>query len=210
MAKTLPHALGLTAYLFLGTAAPALAQDLTGGFYGRVFGGASFLSDTDLSGARIGSTSFDTGQVVGAAFGYAYPDSPFRSEFEFAYRSADADSGSGFSGDFASTTVALNGYYAFAPLSGGRLTPYVGAGLAYVTEIDFDITRGGVSSEFNDTGGFAYQLMIGADYALSDRWSLNGELRYFDAGSQTLTGPGGTLTADYDAVDLIFGATLRF
>ena len=189
---------------------PALADDTDGGYYARVFGGASALSDATVSGAASGTAGFDTGQILGAALGYDYQGSPFRAELEFAYRTADADGSAGLSGDFASTTLALNGYYDFAPIAGGRLTPYLGAGLAYVTEIDFDVTGGPAAGEYSDTGVFGYQLMVGAEYPLSDRWSLNGEVRYFDAGSQTLSGPTGTLTADYNSLDLIIGTTFRF
>ena len=210
MAPTLPCTLGLTGLLLITCSAPAIAQDGDGGLYARAFGGASFLSDTDLTGAITGPSSFGSGQIYGAAIGYDYPDSPFRSELEFAYRSADPDISSGFSGDFASTTFAVNGYYMFSPRADGKLTPYIGAGIAYVSEIDFDIGSGPAAGEYSDAGGFAYQAMIGAEYRLSDRWSVNGEIRYFDAGRQTLQNASGPLSADYTAADVIIGATLRF
>lgn len=201
--------LTLTTALLACFGVPALAEPSDGGFYLRAFGGASSLSDSDLSGAATGSTGFDTGQVFGGAVGYDYSDSPFRSELEYTYRSGDADGTAGVTGDFASTTVALNGYYDFAPIAGGRLTPYFGAGLAYITEIDFDLS-GGAAGEYTDRGGIGYQLMLGAEYPVSERWSVTGEVRYFDAGSQTLTGPGGTLNADYQSIDLIVGTTFKF
>lgn len=203
--------IGLMVALILGSSAPLASQDLSSGIYGRVFGGISNLSDTDLSGGLSGSTGFDTGQVFGAAVGYQFSQSPVRAELEYAYRTADPDGSSGLSGDFASTTVALNGYYLFSPSASGRLTPYIGAGLAYVTELDFDVESGARAGEYNDTGLWGYQIMVGADYALTDRWSINGELRYFDAGSQTLTNASGdSLNADYDSIDLLVGATFRF
>lgn len=192
-------------------ALPTFAQDAGSGFYVRLFGGASFLADTDLSGAaNTSSVGFDTGPVAGAAFGYDYLEGPFRSEFEFAYRSGEANGDGGVTGDFASTTVALNGYYDFAPSGQAGITPYLGAGVAYITEIDFDLTAGGTAGEYNDRGKFGYQLMGGVSYPVSDRWSLNGEVRYFDGGSQDLSSNGKTLSADYGVVDLIFGATVRF
>ena len=90
------------------------------------------------------------------------------------------------------------------------MTPYVGAGIAYITEIDFDVSGGSASGEYSDRGGIGYQLMAGVDYALSDRWSLNGEVRYFDAGSQDLSGSGGSLKADYQTLDLIIGTSFNF
>jgi len=199
--------LGLAALLVSGSCLPALAQDVDGGFYGRVFGGASSLSDTDLSGATSGSVGFGTGQIFGAAIGYDYGASPFRSEFEFAYRTGEANGSSGVTGDFASTTLALNGYYDF---SFGRVTPYLGAGLAYITEIDFDLVGGGATGEYSDRGAIGYQIMAGASYAISENWSLDGELRYFDAGSQDLSGSGGSISAGYSTVDFIIGTSFRF
>lgn len=211
MALITPARPGLAAALLVATGLPALAQDNAGGAYLRLFGGASFLSGTDLAGVAGGSVGFDRGVIGGGALGYDYPGSPFRAELEFAYRSAEADGAAGLGGDFASTTLAINGYYDFAPLGGGRLTPYVGAGLAYLTEIDFDLSGGAAPGQYSDRGGVGFQVMVGAEYRLSPRWALNGELRYFDAGRQTLGGPGGaTLSADYSSVEVIFGATLRF
>ncbi len=202
--------LTLTVGVITVMGSPTLADPSDGGFYLKAFGGVSTLTDSDLSGAVTGTSSFDTGQVFGAAIGYDYPGNPFRSELEYTYRTADADGGAGVTGDFASTTLALNGYYDFAPLADGRLTPFVGAGLAYVTEIDFDVSGGASPGEYNDTGVFGYQLMVGAAYPVSQRWSVTGELRYFDAGNQSLSGHGGTLSADYRSVDIILGTAFQF
>lgn len=97
-----------------------------------------------------------------------------------------------------------------APGAGGRVTPYLGANLAYVTEVDFDVEGGNAPGEYNDTGNFGFQIMLGAAYALSEQWSVNGGLRYFDAGRQDLAGPGGRLKADYQTVALITGTTFTF
>ena len=210
MAKSLLTRTAFGTALFVCLGMPAAADPSQGGFYIRAFGGLSFLSDTDLSGIATGNSGFDTGQVVGGAVGYDYAGSRFSSELEFTYRTGEADGSAGITGDFASTTLALNGYYHFAPIAGGRVTPYVGAGLAYVTEIDFDVSGGGATGEYDDSGDFGYQLMIGAEYPISERWTVTGEVRYFDLGSQTLTGSGGTLSADYETVDLIIGASIKF
>ncbi len=188
----------------------AAAQDNNDGFYLRVLGGASFLSDANLSGAALGKVGFDTGVIAGTAFGYDFVDSPFRSELEYTYRTGDADGKLGITGDLASTTLAVNGYYDFSPIGTLGVTPYIGAGLAYVTEIDFDVQTGPIG-EYSKTGMFGYQLMLGAEVPVSERWSINGELRYFDAGSQSLRSPAGaSLRTDYATLDLVFGAAYRF
>lgn len=198
------------ATLTLAQSAHAGASD--GGVYLRLFGGLSDLSSTSVTGAAEGNATFDTGGLAGGAVGYAFVRLPLRSEVEFTYRTADAEAFGGTSGgDFASTSLALNGYVDLDALGGRRFTPYLGAGISFVTEIDFDVTIAGTEQEFADRGDIAFQLMLGSSFAVTDRLSLNGEVRYFDAGSQRLSSDTGSrLTADYDAIEVIFGASFNF
>jgi outer membrane protein W len=187
------------------TAGPATAQEA--GYYAKLFGGASSLqgSSVDLGGTSQ-PLSYGSGAIYGGAFGYDYGDRPFRSELEFAYRSSDGTGA--VSGDFASTTLMLNGYYVF---SRGAFTPYAGFGLGYVTEIDFDVTSGPGIGGYSDRGLFAWQAVLGADYAIADQASLFGELRYFATEAPSLTSAGGaTLKADYDTIDILAGVSFRF
>ena len=203
---------------YLSAAAIAVAMGLSsinahaqdpGGVYIEAFAGPSMLRDSTVIGNVGGKASFESGPVVGAALGHDYANSPLRSELEFIYRSGDAKTfAGGASGDFASTTVMVNGYYDFK--MGGSLTPYVGAGVGYVTEIDFDIAGGAGPGEYSDRGGFAWQAMGGISYAFTNRIGLSGELRYFDAGSRTLTGSAGSIKAEYASFDAIVGLRYRF
>ncbi|MEM9796980.1 MAG: outer membrane beta-barrel protein [Pseudomonadota bacterium] len=183
------------------------AAAMADGYYAEIFGGISDLRSTDLDfSGLVEDGDFDTGPILGGAIGYDYADSPWRSELEFTYRSADTN---GFDGDFASTALAINGYYDFA--GSGRITPYLGAGLVYVTEIDLDVESGPQLGEYSDRGVVAGQIMLGARMALSDRVDLSGELRYLDAGSVTLDRDGGgDMTADYSTVELMLGLGWRF
>lgn len=193
------------AVLLVLAAGPAAAQDTA--YYAKLFGGFSSLqgSSADLGGSSQ-LLSYDGGSIYGGAFGYDYGDRPFRAELEFSYRTDEAKGAVG--GDYASTTFIVNGYYLF---SRGTLTPYAGLGLGYVTEVDFDVTSGPGTGEYSDRGLFAWQLIFGADYAISDSLSLFGEARYFAAETATLDGPGGvTLSADYDTIDLLAGVSFRF
>jgi Outer membrane protein beta-barrel domain len=192
------------AFLVLSVS-PATAQDA--GYYAKLFGGISSLQgDSADLGGTAESLSYDGGTIYGGAFGYDYGDRPFRAELEFAYRSDEA--AGAISGDYASTSFMLNGYYLF---SRGRLTPYAGLGLGYVTEIDFDVTGGPGIGEYSDRGLLAWQATVGADYTLSDSVSLFGELRYFATEPPRLDGPGGaTLGSDYDSIDILAGLSFRF
>lgn len=206
MQNTLPLAAVVVAFAL--STGGAQAQQSGGSVYFEAFGGASFLSSTDLMfGAVSDDTSFDTGTVVGGALGYDFAG-PFRAELEFTYRSAD---GSDVEGDFASTTLAVNGYYDFPAMTAG-LRPYVGAGIGSVTEIDYDIANGPLAGEYSDDGGALFQAMVGVRYDLTPSVMLTGELRYFDAGSRTLTrsGGGGTVDADYSGTELTLGLAYRF
>lgn len=194
---------GLAAALL--AAGPAFAQD--GSFYARAFGGASNLLSTDLgAGGTTTGLSFGQGTFAGAAVGYDYPG-PWRAEVEFAYRSGESK-GAGVSGDFASTTVAVNALYSFD--TGTTFRPYVGGGIGYVTEVDFDLS-GTTTGEFSDRGLLAGQVILGADYALSSRWSAFGEVRAFAAKTPDLRNAAGAVVdARYRSVDLAVGLALRF
>ncbi|MFK7751416.1 MAG: outer membrane protein [Sedimentitalea sp.] len=188
-----------------------IAED-TNGFYLKAYAGLSSLqTDAITLGAAPANASFDSGTAFGGAVGYDYANSPFRAELEFTYRSGDATLpvAVGTGGDFASTTLMLNGYYMFDTAS--KLTPYLGLGIGYATEIDFDIDGGGSAGEYSDRGSIAYQAMLGVEYEVSNRVSLFAETRYFSAGSNDLAGPGGTvLRADYDSLDINAGVVFRF
>lgn len=190
-----------------GMPAPAAAQQ-AGSVYLEIFGGASQPSSSDLGFGDVSDdTGFDTGFAGGGAIGYDYAGSPWRAEIEFTYRSANGDS---VGGDFASTTLALNGYYDFAEMRPG-LRPYVGAGLGTITEIDYDVEGGVFPGEYNDRGGALVQAMVGARYDFSPSVMLTGELRYFDAGSRTLSRDGGgSLDVDYSGAELAVGLAYRF
>lgn len=202
----------ISALAALSIGSTAAAQD-TGNYYVKLFGGVSALQGDEFTfGNTVRSLSYGTGITFGGAVGYDYANSPFSAEIEFAYRSSDAsdlEAGLATEGDFATTSLMLNGYYTFTTAS--ALTPYVGLGVGFVTEIDFDLEGGSGVGEYNDRGRLGLQAMIGAQYPISDRVSLYGEARYFTAGSVDLKGTAGeTLTADYDVLDLNLGLALRF
>ena len=202
--KTLLYAITLAAL-----PGAALAN---GDFYVKLFGGLSDLGAGTLSlNGTSSSLDLDSGGIFGGAVGYDYGNGPWSAEIEYAYRTADVNSAGmiGTGGDLASTALMLNGIYTFD--TPGAFTPYVGLGIGVLTEVDIDIDAGSAAGEYNDTGTFAVQAMLGANYAVSERVSLFGELRYLSAGSQTLDGPGGsTVDVDYDSFDALVGLSFRF
>lgn len=200
-------ALGLA---FMTTASHA--QDL-GGYYIKGTVGLSALQGSDFTiDGTTSALSFDAGIAAGGSIGYNLANSPFRAEAEFMYRSgeaADLSVGIGTGGGYASTTLMLSGLYAFE--TDTIFTPYVGAGLGYVTEIDFDIETAAGEVEYSERGLLAYQIMIGTEYEVSDQLSLFGEARYFAVDSPKLSASDGSiLEADYNTLELLAGVTWSF
>jgi len=89
-------------------------------------------------------------------------------------------------GDFASNIFLINGLRRFP--SGGAWTPYVGAGIGWVQEIDIDIkpSAGGATRGYSAGSEFAYQLIAGVEYALSPQWRLTADTRWLRVGSVRL------------------------
>jgi opacity protein-like surface antigen len=196
----------------LASAATAQAQD-QGGYYLKGTVGLSKLQGSELTIDNTSSDlSYGADLAAGGAVGYDYAGSPLRAELEFMWRTGAAEDlpvGVGTGGNYASTTLMVNGYYMIE--SGTAITPYVGAGLGYVTEIDFDIDDAVGASEYSDSGLLAYQIMAGTEYAATDQIAVFAEARYFVADAPTLSGSGGSrLEADYDSFDLLAGLTWSF
>ena len=170
-------------------AAPASAAT---GLYVSGNLGASFLSDGDYDTASGTVTAeYDTGYVLGAAFGHAYP-AGFRAEVEISYRAHDVDRIKGFgsstssSGDISALAVLLNGYYDIRTQS--RFTPFVGIGAGFASVSVEDMNIRGVGDD--DDTVFAYQLAAGVECPLSPFTSLEISYRFF-----------GTSDPDFGGVD---------
>ncbi|MCA6299955.1 MAG: outer membrane beta-barrel protein [Phenylobacterium sp.] len=189
------------------------------GFYARVYGGISTLSDTRVSvGVSSASGKFSGSTLAGGAFGYDY-EGPWRAEIEYTYRSSDVKVPASFAGggDYASTAILVNGLYSIGQV--GPLRPYVGAGIGFTREVDFDLKKqtgpsappSSAPGSYSSSGRLAYQAIAGAEVAFDDRWSGFGELRAFAIDSPNLSGSGGKkLRADYQTFDVLVGVSRRF
>lgn len=190
----------------------AHASEPEAGYYARAYGGTSILNSSSI---RVGNLAdkadFSGGPIFGGSVGYDY-NGPWRSEIEFTYRSSEINSVSpaiAAAGDYASTAIMLNGLYSFGEV--GALRPYLGAGIGFAREVDFDLSGGAVAGGYSDSGLFAVQGIAGADFALSERISAFGEVRFFTVNDPKLQGPSGrNLTADYQSINFLVGASYRF
>jgi opacity protein-like surface antigen len=187
--------------------AAALAQTQSKGFYVTIYGQHSQIgsSNTNESGALGGGSGlraeFGSGTGFGGDIGYRYGNG-WAAELEWNYRRHSLDrllqgsSNLARDGDFASNILLINGLRRFA--AKGAWTPYAGAGIGWVQEIDIDISPSSGSAErgYSSSSKIALQLIGGVEYTLTPQWRLTADARWLRAGSVRLNNevgnPGGS------------------
>jgi opacity protein-like surface antigen len=187
----------------------------TAGFTGQSDQRLDFTSPT--GGTASATAPLGSGFAAGGAFGRTLGQS-WRLEAEFMYQSVDHDGvafaagGPRGDGNFASTSVALNGLYDFNLFGSSSVRTYAGAGLVYLTEVDIDFEQG--ATELSYSGSDAgFQLLFGARYDLSGRFFVDAGLRYLLVSSVKLdaeVGAGGRIVADYEPWAATVSAGFRF
>lgn len=182
--------------LMIGMTGTAWGQTEPRGFYATVYTQASKLgaaSFDEIGNAGFGTglrASFGTGLGLGGDIGYRYGNG-WASELEWNWRRHDLKSlqrgGSTLAtrGDFASNIIFVNGLRRFVGQTGGW-TPYVGAGLGWVQEIDFDINSGGTERAWSQNGKVAVQLIGGVEIPLGGAWRLATDVRLLRVGNVEL------------------------
>lgn len=81
-------------------------------------------------------------------------------------------------GDVSNIGVFGNVFYDLN--AGGTISPYVGAGIGYQW-VDVDFQPSGVDVANDNDGVFAYQLMAGASFAVSERANIFAQYTYRDS-----------------------------
>ena len=171
--KALPRKCAIAMALATGMAATSLHADndwyvgATGGITSNGVSSLDVMTD-DLSGRA--SADADNGYTMGAVFGREF-DGRWRLEGEFRYRtnefaSVDLPDGSRITnGDFSSGALGVNAYWLFGDTN-ANWRPFIGAGLAWMQEIDLDladdplVTRGLASRLFDGEGIAAKRLPL--------------------------------------------------
>jgi opacity protein-like surface antigen len=206
--------------------AVALAQGDSKGFYVTMYGqqshiGSSNLAETGAQGAGNSlRAEFGRGVGFGGDIGYRYGNG-WAAEVEWNYRShslnALRQSGSNLArdGDFASNIVLINGLRRFNTT--GAWTPYLGAGIGWVQEIDIDITPSSAGAERGYSAGnkYAFQLIGGVEYTLTPQWRMTADARLLRVGSVQLDNevgnPGGSVgPLNYNPFSVQVGVRYNF
>jgi opacity protein-like surface antigen len=172
---------------FALTYAPADANDTIASakspIYVSVFGGVSFLNDVDsYTGTIHSGTKLNLGYLFGGAVGTHLTDE-LRVELELSHASWTVNSASSsfhplkpFKGELSATYLLGNLWYDFD--SEGQVIPYIGGGLGLGVPSQDLTAGGGLKSE--TPLKFAFQVGVGAKFALSDKIALDIGYRFKD------------------------------
>lgn len=205
--------------ILVGLAAPASAN----GWYASGSFGLSLTEDHEFdTGAGTVETELDSGLVLSGAAGYDYGlisnNVGVRAEIELSYRDASVDSHSvgGTAlpqpgGDLSSTALMVNALADFNPE--GRITPYVGVGLGFAQVQYEGYSIQGVPEVLDDEDTvFAYQLIAGVGYALTQGIDLTAEYRFFATEDPEINATLGDVDTEteYRTQNVLVGARVNF
>jgi OOP family OmpA-OmpF porin len=204
--------LALTAGAICALAAPCLAEtaDHPGDFYLRAEGGFSFASGMDASGSAgpIFTETPGNGPVFGGALGLRL--TPIRIELGLDFMRRDTgkihfinDGGLGTaqgignlsgqtvpaSGTIQNIPVMANFYYDFE--TGTPFEIYLGMGIGASALTLHNVSTSGAQLFNTSQLVFAYQPMLGANYAMTDQLTLGLQYRYFATANATLRDASG-------------------
>jgi len=199
------------------------------GWYFSGFGGANWADDTSFdvdlgAGVAAITNEYDTGFVVGGAFGYDFGQAMgplgVRVEGEVSYRDNDVDThvlgGADLAGSVGSTS-ALAGManLLFDFNTGGPLSFYGGGGVG-IANVEFDSHGADAADPVmnDDDTVFAWQAIAGVGYEVSPGWVLDVQYRYFNASDVSLTSTplAGSVSSstDYESHAVVAGIRWSF
>ncbi len=206
---------------FLSYAHAQTPQNTQNNWYVSLYGTVSSLPSSNLtetrdsSGLLTGKAKFDAGRGFGGALGRNFEQEKYAVEVAWDYQSSglDAVGSTKADGDYASNSFWFNGYRRLQ--SSSAWTPYVGAGLGFVQEIDIDIHRLGQELEYSRKGGLAVQGILGVKRQLTSNWALMADARYmhsFSRPKRASEPTGGALSTvpKYNPFSLNFGVVYSF
>lgn len=197
-------------------APPVVAE----GLYVELSPGSSFPQESGISGEGFsGKAELDPGLVVGGAIGYSWRPASPRWELSLSYRENKIDKLTGYGGALevtgdVSTFAVLTGPIHDFHL-GGPITPYIGAGIG-IAIIDIDRSSSVEVLVVNDDATvFAWNVLLGASYALNDKIDLSFGYRYLGTTKPefktTVPGGGsGTLKGEVTLHEILLGLRYNF
>jgi outer membrane protein OmpA-like peptidoglycan-associated protein len=203
--------------IMLGAVASVALSGVAGaanpGWYLSLEGGANWIDDWSpmLDKGQIADVQFDTGWAVLGSVGYAFTQN-WRTEVEFGYRKNDISTvqadASWIDGSLWEASVMANVLYDI------RLADKLGLSVGAGAGADFaNLTDRRSSVEYSDDDwNFAYQGIVGLNYAIGSRTTAFVDYRYFRVANPSfdMTEQGGYLIEGDDFVKHTVTAGLRY
>lgn len=221
------RALKLGTLCLAGLAAGAAQAQQQDGLYLGLGVGVNYLddSDFDIGGPVTVDNEYDSGTIFLGALGYHFgpvlPVGDLRGEIELSFRDNDIDVHSvgalggnqpGSTGEASTEALMANLLVDFD--TGTAFTPYVGGGLGYAWS---DLEDYGIEAVpevlDDDDSDFAWQLIGGVGFALSEQATVTLDYRYFSTSADVTTSTGtGSVSndVDLDSDTLTLGLRYRF
>jgi opacity protein-like surface antigen len=196
------------------------------GWYFSGFGGANWADDTSfdtiLGVSGVITNEYDTGFVVGGAFGYDFGQAMgplgMRLEGEVSYRDNDVDTHVLDGGDLPGSDGSTSALAGMANLlfdfnTGGPFSFYGGGGVG-VANVEFDSHSAGPTVLNDDDTVFAWQAIAGVGFEVAPGWVLDVQYRYFNASDVSLTSTpvAGSVSSstDYESHAVVAGIRWSF
>lgn len=206
--KTRHAALAVAVLLALGAAAPASAAG-AGSWVFKV--GAHNVNPKSDNGSLAGGAldvEVDSNTRPTFGFGYWLTDTwqldllaavPFK--HEFSLNGADA-------GEFKHLPPTLTLQYHFAP--GADIRPFVGVGLNYTYVYDEEPSGPIAGTDLELDNSFGLSAQVGIAFRVNERWSIAGDLRWFDIDSDASVDGVDVGTVNVDPIGIGLLATYDF
>lgn len=208
--------------LLIGASSIASADVNKAGAYVTGMGGFNALGNQSIAATIDGVTSrgdvaFSGSYLAGFAVGYRFGNN-WAIEEEVVFRRAIVDEatldplGTFTDGNFENTQLSFNVLYHFPVADNDDIEAYLGVGIAYLPELDFDIETVDGEQPFEDDL-FGIELHAGLRY-YGWRHAFAGiGLRYLSVSDAELPAPSDTrniVTTDYDPYSVVLEIGWRF
>lgn len=177
--------------IFVEEAPEYVPVEIGSGWYLR--GDVSYDVSSRAYDFALGGAKASNNRVGGGiGFGYHFSDQ-LRADLTVSYLGEDRFRGTAGSAEQTMWSGLISGYYDIATIVG--ITPYIGAGLGFTyTKQNVNIT-GMTPAAFSDSSyEFAYALMAGASYKVTDNVSVDAgyqflhtpDQKYYDVGRDAI------------------------
>ncbi|MFK7885944.1 MAG: OmpW family outer membrane protein [Gammaproteobacteria bacterium] len=192
------------------------------GAYATVIGGVNTLGDQDIEAtiggiSGSGTTSFSASYIAGFSIGYRFANN-WSIEEEFVFRRTALDSatltslGTFSDGGFENTQLTAKALYHLPLRSNNDIEMYVGAGIAWLAELDFDFETAEGEQPF-EKDRFGVEFHAGVRYHGWKHGFAGAGVRYLAVNDAVLPSPsnaGDTVRLGYDPLSVVFELGWRF